>query len=103
MQTQTRAEVLTQKGAEVQTQTSAEVLTQKVAEVQNSDEGRDAKLRRVAEVQNSDESRGAKLRRVAEVKTPKMVAWKESSVVEKGSDAVCDVARQDNISTADKG
>ena len=34
---------------------------------------------------------------------PKRVAWKESSVVEKGSDAVCDVARQDNISTADKG
>lgn len=64
------------------------------AEVQTQAGSRDADL---------DESRGAKLRGVAEVETPKRVAWKESSVVEKGSDAVCDVARQDNISTADKG
>ena len=72
----------------------AEVLTQKGCRGANSDESRGA---------DSDEGRGAKLRRVAEVKTPKRLAWKESSVVQKGSDAVCDVARQDNISTADKG
>ena len=78
--------MLTQTRAEVQTQTRAEVLTQKGC--------RGAKLRR--------EPR-CKLKRVAEVKTPKRMAWKESSVVEKGSDAVCDVAGQDNISTADKG
>ena len=66
------------QGAEVLTQTKAEVQTQKGY-------------------------RGAKLRRVTEVQTPKRMAWKESSVVEKGSDTVCDVARQDYISTADKG